>query len=219
MELVDGEDLATILRRIGRAAAAPGGADRGRRWPARSRPPTSARLVHRDVKPGNILIGRDGRVKVADFGIARAVAEAQMTLPGTTLGSVHYFSPEQARGEPATAASDIFTLGIVLFEMLTGRRPWEGDSAAGVALARLTGPTPDPADPPPVRAARAFVDHPPGTGPRSDRSLSLGRDDGRCPRRVARRDRHSDYGRCDGCGGSGRCGRRCRSRPWRGQAR
>ena len=77
-------------------------------------------IVHRDVKPGNVLIGRDGRVKVADFGIARAFAEAQMTLPGTTLGSVHYFSPEQARGEPATAASDIYRLGLVLYEMLTG---------------------------------------------------------------------------------------------------
>ena len=82
------------------------------------------------MKPGNVLIGRDGRVKVVDFGIARAVAEAQMTLPGTTLGSVHYFSPEQARGEPATSASDIYALGIVLYEMLTGSRPWEGDSAA-----------------------------------------------------------------------------------------
>jgi serine/threonine-protein kinase len=96
------------------------------------------------VKPGNVLIGRDGRVKVVDFGIARAVAEAQMTLPGTTLGSVHYFSPEQARGETTTAASDIFSLGIVLYEMLTGVRPWTGDSAASVALARLTGPVPDP---------------------------------------------------------------------------
>ncbi len=96
------------------------------------------------MKPGNVLIGRDGRVKVVDFGIARAVAEAQMTLPGTTLGSVHYFSPEQARGETATNASDIYALGIVLFEMLTGSRPWEGDSAAGVALARLSGPVPDP---------------------------------------------------------------------------
>ena len=67
-----------------------------------------------------------------------------MTLPGTTLGSVHYFSPEQARGEPATAASDIYSLGIVLYEMLTGSRPWEGDSAASVALARLSGPIPDP---------------------------------------------------------------------------
>ena len=102
-------------------------------------------LVHRDIKPGNILIGTDGRVKVADFGIARAVAEAQVTLPGTTLGSVHYFSPEQARGEQATTASDIYSLGIVLYEMLTGVRPWEGDSAASVALARLSGPIPDPA--------------------------------------------------------------------------
>ena len=68
-----------------------------------------------------------------------------MTLPGTTLGSVHYFSPEQARGEQATAASDIYSLGIVLYEMLTGVRPWEGDSAASVALARLSGPIPDPA--------------------------------------------------------------------------
>src|SRR4029079_3493483 len=74
----------------------------------------------------------------------RAISEAQVTLPGTTLGSVHYFSPEQARGEPATAASDISSLGIVLYEMLVGSRPWEGDSAASVALARLSGPIPDP---------------------------------------------------------------------------
>ena len=80
---------------------------------------------------------RDGRVKVVDFGIARAIAEAQVTLPGTTLGSVHYFSPEQARGEPATAASDIYSLGIVLYEMLTGSRPWEGDSAASVGVIRI----------------------------------------------------------------------------------
>ena len=143
MEYVDGEDLATILRnngplpptqtaRIGAAVAKALAAAHARG------------IVHRDVKPGNVLIGRDGRVKVVDFGIARAIAEAQMTLPGTTLGSVHYFSPEQARGEPATSASDIYSLGIVLYEMLTGKRPWEGDSAAAVALARLSGPIPDP---------------------------------------------------------------------------
>ena len=130
-----------------------GGAARCRRARSPGSAPPSARalaaahargIVHRDVKPGNVLIGRDGRVKVADFGIARAIAEAQLTLPGTTLGSVHYFSPEQARGEPATAASDIYASGIVLYEMLTGTRPWEGDSAAAVALARLSGPAPDP---------------------------------------------------------------------------
>ena len=143
MEFVDGEDLATILRRNG--ALPPAQAARIAAAVARALAAAHARgIVHRDVKPGNVLIGRDGRVKVVDFGIARAVAEAQMTLPGTTLGSVHYFSPEQARGETATNESDIYSLGIVLYEMLTGSRPWEGDSAAGVALARLSGPVPDP---------------------------------------------------------------------------
>jgi hypothetical protein len=75
---------------------------------------------------------------VTDFGIARAVSEASMTVTGTTLGSVHYFSPEQARGDEVTGKSDVYALGIVLYEMLTGHRPFEGDSAAGVALKRLT---------------------------------------------------------------------------------
>ena len=143
MELIDGEDLATILRRSG--TLPPRQVARIGAGVARALAAAHARgLVHRDIKPGNVLIGTDGQVKVVDFGIARAIAEAQVTLPGTTLGSVHYFSPEQARGEPATAASDIYSLGIVLFEMLTGSRPWEGDSAASVALARLSGPIPDP---------------------------------------------------------------------------
>jgi len=143
MELVEGEDLATIIRRSG--ALPPRQAARIVAEAARALQAAHANgIVHRDVKPGNILISRIGTVKVTDFGIARAVAEAQMTLPGTTLGSVHYFSPEQARGEQATSASDIFSLGIVLYELLTGRRPWEGDSAAAVAMARLAGPVPDP---------------------------------------------------------------------------
>ena len=143
MELVDGEDLATILKRSG--ALPPRQAARIAAGVARALAAAHAKgIVHRDVKPGNVLIGRDGRVKVVDFGIARAVAEAQMTLPGTTLGSVHYFSPEQARGDATTTASDIYSLGIVLYEMLTGLRPWKGDSAASVALARLSGSVPDP---------------------------------------------------------------------------
>src|SRR3954453_12978864 len=126
MELIDGEDLASILRRTGPLPARQ--AARIAAEVARALAAAHARgIIHRDIKPGNVLVSSDGRVKVTDFGIARAMAEAQMTLPGTTLGSVHYFSPEQVRGETASEASDIYALGIVLYEMLTGRRPWEGD--------------------------------------------------------------------------------------------
>ena len=98
MELVDGEDLASIVKRSG--ALPPRQAARITAEAARALHAAHQRgIVHRDVKPGNVMINREGQVKVTDFGIARAIAEAQMTLPGTTLGSVHYFSPEQARGE------------------------------------------------------------------------------------------------------------------------
>jgi eukaryotic-like serine/threonine-protein kinase len=141
MEYVDGEDLATLIRRTG--PLQPRQAARIVAEAASALAAAHARgIVHRDIKPGNILLAHDGRVEVTDFGIARAISEAQMTLPGTTLGSVHYFAPEQARGEPATERSDIYSLGIVLFELLTGRRPFEGDSAASIAMARLSGPVP-----------------------------------------------------------------------------
>jgi eukaryotic-like serine/threonine-protein kinase len=144
MELVEGEDLATIIRRSG--ALPPRAAARLVAQAARAVAAAHARgFVHRDIKPGNILVTHEGRVKVADFGIARALSESALTLPGTTLGSVHYFSPEQARGELATPASDIYSLGIVLFELLTGKRPWRGDTAAAIATARLTGAVPSPA--------------------------------------------------------------------------
>ncbi len=143
MELVDGQDLASILRENG--PLAPRQAARIAADVAKALHAAHTRgIVHRDVKPSNILISRDGRVKVADFGIARALDDAQVTLPGVTMGSVHYFAPEQARGEPATGASDVYALGIVLFEMLTGHRPFSGDGAAAVALARLTTTPPRP---------------------------------------------------------------------------
>lgn len=141
MELVDGEDLAALIRRNG--PLPPRQAARLVAEVARALDAAHERgIVHRDVKPGNIMLTSNGRVKVTDFGIARAWADARLTLPGTTLGSVHYFSPEQALGEPATAASDIYSLGIVLYELLTGRRPWEGDSAASVAMARISASPP-----------------------------------------------------------------------------
>src|SRR5256714_5357849 len=143
MELIDGEDLASVIRRTG--AVPPRQAARLAADVASGLAAAHARgIVHRDVKPGNVLVSRDGRVKVTDFGIARAVADAQLTMPGLTMGSVHYFSPEQARGEPTTTASDVYSLGIVLYELLTGRRPWAGDSAAAIAMARLSGATPSP---------------------------------------------------------------------------
>jgi serine/threonine-protein kinase len=143
MELVDGQDLADLLHE--RGAIPPFVASKIAEQVAEALAAAHARgIIHRDVKPSNILLSADGRVRVVDFGIARAVAEAQLTVPGTTLGSVHYFSPEQARGDHVTAASDIYSLGLVLYEMLTGRRAFAGDTPAAVAVARLIGPAPRP---------------------------------------------------------------------------
>ena len=143
MDLVEGEDLTTRLRRDG--ALPPSLATRIAIDVARGLSVAHARgVVHRDVKPGNILLGTDGRARVTDFGIARLAAEAEATLPGTTLGSVHYFSPEQAQGLTTTPASDVYSLGLVMFEMLTGTRPFAGESPAEIALARVDAPAPSP---------------------------------------------------------------------------
>ena len=143
MALVEGEDLAARLRRGGRLAplqAARIGLD-----VARALGVAHLRgIVHRDVKPGNILLAGDGRAMVTDFGIARLAADAEAALPGTTLGSVHYFSPEQARGRTTTPASDVYGLGLVLYESLTGARAWTGDTSDAIALARVGAPAPSP---------------------------------------------------------------------------
>lgn len=94
-------------------------------------------IIHRDIKPHNILIGRNGRVKVTDFGIARAVTSTTITQTGSVVGSVHYFSPEHAKGVVTGEKSDLYSLGIVLYQMLTGRLPFLGESPISVALKHL----------------------------------------------------------------------------------
>ena len=94
-------------------------------------------IIHRDIKPQNIMVLRDGSVKVADFGIA-CLADSAQTLTQEALGSVHYISPEQARGDRIDARSDIYSAGVVLYEMLTGRLPFEGESAVSVAIQHLS---------------------------------------------------------------------------------
>lgn len=100
-------------------------------------------IIHRDIKPHNILITPEGRVKVTDFGIAQAMSATNLTQTGMVLGSVHYFSPEQATGSNVQAVSDLYSLGIVLYEMITGKRPFYGDSPIAIALKQVQeSPTP-----------------------------------------------------------------------------
>ncbi|HEX7806270.1 MAG TPA: serine/threonine-protein kinase, partial [Cellulomonas sp.] len=102
----------------------------------------TAGVVHRDVKPGNILLGRGGRVKITDFGVSLATNQVPMTATGMVMGTAQYLSPEQAVGKPATAASDLYSLGIVAYESLVGHRPFTGPTAVDIAVAHVNTPVP-----------------------------------------------------------------------------
>ena len=99
-------------------------------------------IIHRDIKPQNILMDESGNVKITDFGIAMALEDTSFTRTNSVLGTVHYLSPEQARGGTATKKSDIYSLGIVLYELLTGELPFSGESAVAIALKHLQSETP-----------------------------------------------------------------------------
>jgi tRNA A-37 threonylcarbamoyl transferase component Bud32 len=111
----------------------------------------AAGLVHRDIKPANILMSEDGRVKVGDFGIAKAAESADLTQEGSFLGTAKYLAPEQVEAKPVDGRTDLYSLGVVLYEMLCGRVPFEADSSSSTALARLHS------DPPRPRLVRAGV--------------------------------------------------------------
>jgi beta-lactam-binding protein with PASTA domain/tRNA A-37 threonylcarbamoyl transferase component Bud32 len=145
MEFVEGQNLKEFIRQKGKV-------------PANEAVPIAMQIldalqhahehgvVHRDIKPHNILITNDGRVRVTDFGIARAANEATVTYTGTIVGSVHYISPEQAKGISISAQSDIYAAGVVLFEMITGQLPFNGDSPIAIALQHIQNEPVSPSD-------------------------------------------------------------------------
>ena len=136
MELVDGEPLSTLLHRTGRLEPERALDVVGQAAMA-LQAAHAAGVVHRDVKPGNLLVRPDGVVKVTDFGIARATDAVPLTRTGTVVGTAYYLSPEQASGGAITPASDVYSLGVVAYECLAGRRPFPGDNAIAVANAHV----------------------------------------------------------------------------------
>ena len=141
-EYVEGETLKERIRRLGRLPVSEAVAyaiEIGRALEAAH----ASLLVHRDVKPQNVLIDRDGRAKVTDFGIARSLEAQGLTATGRVLGTTDYVSPEQALGHEVTGQSDIYSLGIVLYEMLTGEAPFKADTQVAVAMKHVRDPLPD----------------------------------------------------------------------------
>jgi serine/threonine-protein kinase len=149
MELVNGEPLNSVIKRTGRLSLRHA-LDMLEQTGRALQVAHAAGLVHRDVKPGNILITPTGQVKLTDFGIAKAVDAAPVTQTGMVMGTAQYIAPEQALGEDATAASDVYSLGVVGYEAVSGKRPFTGDGALTVAMKHIKEtPAPLPADLPP----------------------------------------------------------------------
>lgn len=143
MEHVEGSDLARLLREHGRLT--PADAVRvAEQVCAALAAAHRAGVVHRDIKPGNVMVRPDGTVKVTDFGIAQAKGLASLTETGTVMGTAAYVAPEQAQGRPSTPATDLYSLGVLLFQMLTGAVPFEGDTPVAVAMRHLDEPMPLP---------------------------------------------------------------------------
>src|SRR5207302_1521155 len=141
-EFVEGETLKERIRRLGRLPVAEAVAYAIEI--ARALGAAHARhIVHRDVKPQNVLIDEEGSAKVTDFGIARTLDEEGLTVDGRVLGTTDYVSPEQALGQPVTGQSDLYSLGVVLYEMLTGEVPFKGDSQVAVAMKHVREELPD----------------------------------------------------------------------------
>jgi serine/threonine-protein kinase len=145
MELVEGDSLATVLARDRRLDVAQ---SLGilRSTAAALAAAHAAGVVHRDIKPGNVLVARDGAVKITDFGIAWSASSVPLTQTGQVIGTAHYLSPEQAQGGKATPASDVYALGAVAYECLAGRRAFEGENSVQIAVKQIRE-YPDPLPP------------------------------------------------------------------------
>ncbi|SFS10296.1 serine/threonine protein kinase [Agrococcus baldri] len=142
MELVPGEPLSAILDRD-RTLSADKVLDIVAQTSAALHAAHQAGLVHRDIKPGNLLITPEGRVKITDFGIARIADQVPLTATGQVMGTVQYLSPEQASGQQAAPSTDIYSLGIVAYEALAGRRPFTGESQVAIAMSHINDAPPD----------------------------------------------------------------------------
>ncbi|MFZ2964061.1 MAG: protein kinase [Rhodoglobus sp.] len=142
MELVPGEALSAILERE-RVLPADKVLDIVAQTASALQAAHAAGLVHRDIKPGNLLITPEGRVKITDFGIARIADQVPLTATGQVMGTVQYLSPEQASGHPASPSTDIYSLGIVAYEALAGKRPFTGESQVAIAMAQINEKAPD----------------------------------------------------------------------------